>query len=150
MHLSKERSGTQLHYIASRAQERSHPIRAHSLGSCIHVYITTCPVHGTTCVDNSKYTVPLMNILMWATTPAHHNYSGCRSAALRLGIPLALNPRPLWYTEEEGLVTGSLASQAIFHGRKWAGRSEGKLRLVTNYSQVFVVPWNFRNSLNRL
>ena len=25
----------------------------------------------------------------------------------------------------------SLASQAIFHGRKWAGRSEGKIRLVT-------------------
>ena len=25
----------------------------------------------------------------------------------------------------------SLASQAIFHGRKWAGQSEGKIRLVT-------------------
>ena len=25
----------------------------------------------------------------------------------------------------------SLASQAIFHGRKWAGRSEGKIRPVT-------------------
>ena len=37
----------------------------------------------------------------------------------------------LGQTSRPSTVATSLASQAIFHGRKWAGRREGKIRLVT-------------------
>ena len=74
------------------------------------------------------------------STTVHH-YSACTHLNIKK-VPLATNdnlsspiigsgPNTVNEHSMDTSSSASLASQAIFHGRKWAGWSEGKIRLVT-------------------